>query len=205
MPQEPVSIKGTRSGLIIRLREDQDFSLIKKALRNKMEASAGFFRGARYSLNASLARCQREELDEICREFGLIPSPPAAFGPAPRLPEKRPRALPGEPAFLSVGNLRSGQKLAHPGHVVVLGDINPGAQVAAGHNLLVLGSCRGTVEAGTAGDEAAIVLALHLAPVRLTIAGQDADDRIFREVPAGPRVARLINGRICLEAWRRPL
>ncbi|HUW64173.1 MAG TPA: septum site-determining protein MinC [Spirochaetia bacterium] len=200
MSQEPVSIKGSRHGLIIRLTEDQDFSVIKKDLRSKMEASRGFFRGARYTLNREVALSgrQQDELDEICREFGMIPGTSGIPGPKPR------SASPlGEPAFLAAGNLRSGQRLAHPGHVVVLGNIHPGAEVAAGHNLLVLGACRGTVEAGTAGDAGAMVLALSLEPVRLSIAGQLADSRIFGSSPAGLVVARLQNGHISLEAWRR--
>ncbi|MDA8336210.1 MAG: septum site-determining protein MinC [Peptococcaceae bacterium] len=202
MSQEPVSIKGTRHGLIIRLTENQDFSLIKNDLRTKMEASRGFFRGARYTLNrdATLTGRQQEELEEICREFGMVPGTAAA-------PNPRPRAgvSPGEPAFLAAGNLRNGHRLAHPGHVVVLGDINPGAIVTAGHNLVVLGACRGTAEAGTAGDPSALVLALHLKPVRLAIAGQAADNHIFQSTPPGPVAARLKNGRITLEPWRRPL
>ena len=35
--------------------------------------------------------------------------------------------------------LRSGQSVRHPGHVVVLGDVNPGAEIIAGGHVLVWG------------------------------------------------------------------
>ena len=198
MSQEPVSIKGTRHGLVIRLREDHDFAVIKNDLRRKMEASGGFFRGARYSISreAQLSFRQREELDDLCREFGLVPAPahPAVRAPLP----------PGEPAFLARGHLRNGQTLSHPGHVVLLGDVHPGAVVNAGHNVVVLGICRGTVAAGTSGDTGAVVISLGLAPLRLSIAGQTAEERLFRRPPPGPVVARLDNGRISLSPWRQP-
>ena len=199
MSQEPVSIKGTRHGLVIRLTEDLDFAVIKNDLRRKMEASHGFFRGARYSIGreAGLSARQREELDELCREFGLVPGSALPVGPRASQP-------PGEPAFLARGSLRSGQRLVHPGHVVLVGDVHPGAIVTAGHNVVVLGTCRGTVAAGTSGDDGATVFSLRLSPLRLSIAGQAAEDRILRRTPAGPAVARLDEGRISLTPWRRP-
>ncbi|HPZ05539.1 MAG TPA: septum site-determining protein MinC, partial [Clostridiales bacterium] len=53
---------------------------------------------------------------------------------------------------------------------VVLGDVNPGAEVVATGNVVVMGSLRGMVHAGADGNKEAIVAALSLQPTQLRIA-----------------------------------
>jgi septum site-determining protein MinC len=65
--------------------------------------------------------------------------------------------------------LRSGQLLQHPGHVVVIGDVNPGAEIIAGGDVVVWGRVRGMIHAGALGDNNAIVCALELRPTQLRI------------------------------------
>ncbi|HIE12178.1 MAG TPA: septum site-determining protein MinC [Desulfotomaculum sp.] len=97
--------------------------------------------------------------------------------------------------------LRSGQSIFYPGNVVVLGDVNPGAQVAATGDVIVVGALRGTVHAGAGGDEAAVVIAFRLEPTQLRIA-----EHVSRPpagmVPAGqPEVARVRDGVISIGAF----
>jgi septum site-determining protein MinC len=96
--------------------------------------------------------------------------------------------------------LRSGFSLQHPGHVVVIGDVNPGAEVIAGGDILVWGRLRGVVHAGAEGDEGAIVCALDLSPTQLRIAGQIAITPKRRGKPH-PEVARLHEGQVVAEPW----
>jgi len=67
------------------------------------------------------------------------------------------------------GNLRSGRSLEYEGSVVLLGDVNPGAQIKAKGNILVLGAIKGTVHAGCDGSREAFVFALSMRPVQLRI------------------------------------
>ncbi|MBC7106160.1 MAG: septum site-determining protein MinC, partial [Firmicutes bacterium] len=67
--------------------------------------------------------------------------------------------------------LRSGQRLCYNGNVVILGDVNPGAEVVAAGNVIVMGVLRGVVHAGANGNEEAVVLAFRLRPTQLRIAG----------------------------------
>lgn len=55
------------------------------------------------------------------------------------------------------GALRSGQKIEFEGSVVVLGDVNGGAEVIAGENIVVLGILRGLAHAGANGNKEAII------------------------------------------------
>ncbi len=56
------------------------------------------------------------------------------------------------------------QESKTPGSVVVLGDVNPGAEIIAGGNVIIWGRMRGTAQAGIDGDETAIVCALEMSP-----------------------------------------
>lgn len=68
------------------------------------------------------------------------------------------------------GTLRGGQSLANVGHIVVVGDINPGAELVAGGDIVVFGALRGVAHAGAQGDRSARVYALVLEPTQLRIA-----------------------------------
>ena len=67
-----------------------------------------------------------------------------------------------------VGPIRSGVILEHRGHLIVFGDVNPGAEIRAEGNIVVLGRLRGTAHAGI-NREAGFILALRLEPQQLRI------------------------------------
>lgn len=97
--------------------------------------------------------------------------------------------------------LRNGRTVHHDGHVVVVGDVNAGAVIVAGGDVIVWGKLRGVVHAGVNGDEGAVVCALDLCPTQLRIAGHitiSPDDK--RRNPR-PEKALVRNGRIEAEAW----
>ncbi|MGP6157723.1 MAG: septum site-determining protein MinC [Vulcanimicrobiaceae bacterium] len=81
------------------------------------------------------------------------------------------RVAPPEPGTLyHRGTLRGGQALQQLGNIVVVGDVNPGAELVASGDILVFGALRGTAHAGAQGDANARVAALELAPTQLRIA-----------------------------------
>lgn len=65
--------------------------------------------------------------------------------------------------------LRSGQVVSFNGDVTVFGDVNPGAQLVASGNIIVLGALKGLVHAGSEGDHSATVLAFDFQPNQLRI------------------------------------
>ena len=68
------------------------------------------------------------------------------------------------------GSLRSGQKIEEDGSIVILGDVNSGAEVVAADNIVVLGTLRGLAHAGAKGNTKAIIAAGKLDTVQLRIA-----------------------------------
>ncbi len=68
------------------------------------------------------------------------------------------------------GTLRSGQCIKSLSNLVVVGDVNPGAQLIAAGNIVVMGILRGIVHAGCNGDREASVSAARMAPTQIRIA-----------------------------------
>lgn len=68
------------------------------------------------------------------------------------------------------GSLRSGQKIEFEGSLVIIGDVNGGAEVIAGENIVVLGTLRGLAHAGAKGNKEAIIAAGAIEAVQIRIA-----------------------------------
>lgn len=95
--------------------------------------------------------------------------------PPPALAMETPSAVPVVPGIASQpqtriveGPIRSGVILEHVGHLIVFGDVNPGAEIRATGNIIVLGCLRGTAHAGI-GRDVGFILALQLEPRQLRI------------------------------------
>lgn len=68
------------------------------------------------------------------------------------------------------GSLRSGNKLEYEGTIIIIGDINAGAEVIAGENVIVLGSIRGLAHAGAGGNREAIIICNEIDAPQVRIA-----------------------------------
>jgi septum site-determining protein MinC len=100
------------------------------------------------------------------------------------------------------GTLRGGQILQQVGNIVVVGDVNPGAELVASGDILVFGALRGTAHAGAQGDAAARVAALELSPTQLRIATFIAADDAKRK-SREPEVAFVHEQRIAIAPYAR--
>jgi septum site-determining protein MinC len=69
---------------------------------------------------------------------------------------------------------RAGTFIDVDGDVVLLGDLNPGAEIRATGDIIVFGSLRGIAHAGSDGDSNAMIAAYDLSPTQLRIAGRIA-------------------------------
>lgn len=67
------------------------------------------------------------------------------------------------------GSLRSGQRLEVEGSLVIIGDVNAGAEVIAADNIAVIGTLRGLAHAGAKGNKEAIIAASTLDAVQIRI------------------------------------
>jgi septum site-determining protein MinC len=106
------------------------------------------------------------------------------------------RAVPvGVATLYHRGTLRGGQALHNLGNLVVIGDVNPGAELVASGDIVVFGALRGVAHAGAQGDRSARVIALELAPTQLRIATAIATSDAGAKA-RGPEHASIIDDRI---------
>ena len=78
------------------------------------------------------------------------------------------KGLPTEALFVKT-TFRSGESIHYPGDVVVLSDVNPGAEILAEGDIVVFGSLRGLAHAGVEGDIKATIIALDMDTPRIQI------------------------------------
>jgi septum formation inhibitor MinC len=99
------------------------------------------------------------------------------------------------------GTLRSGQKVETPYSLVVIGDVNPGADLTAGGDIVVLGSLRGTAHASAYDDDSfdKVIIALQMRPMQLRIGS--VISRGSEDVVDGAEIARIDNRRIIVETF----
>lgn len=114
---------------------------------------------------------------------------------------KKP-AMVSEPNTLLVkGPLRCGERVEFDGNVVVQGDVNPGAEIVAGGNVLIFGMLRGFVQSGSEEKEDTVVSALGLVPTQLrlgkyiTCPPKDYEKKRGR----APKIAKLSEGKVIIE------
>jgi septum site-determining protein MinC len=218
-----IQIKGIRDGLLVTLAGAEWPGLVQ-ALLDSVEQRAAFFQGARMALDVGAQELRvaelstlRDQLSErgislwaVLSESDLTERTAQNLGLAtriskprpPEVPEATPAALPEDAAKWVRGPLRSGVRIAYPGSVVVLGDVNSGSEIVAGGSIIVWGRLRGTVHAGAQGDESAVICALELAPMQLRIAGQIAVSPPKKQGKSQPEVARLKDGQLTAEPWQ---
>jgi septum site-determining protein MinC len=73
--------------------------------------------------------------------------------------------------LMIAGRVRSGQKIETKKHLLILGDLNPGAELIAGGDILIMGSLSGKASAGQPENEEAIIMALEFRPTQIQIGG----------------------------------
>lgn len=101
------------------------------------------------------------------------------------------------------GTLRSGQTLESQESLIIIGDVNPGATVIAGGNIIIIGALKGSVAAGSDGNRNAFVMALSMDPIQIQIAdiiARRADKNTREKSPKETMIATVINEQICIES-----
>lgn len=88
--------------------------------------------------------------------------------------------------------IRSGQTTSClAGSVILYGDVNPGGEVVASGDIVVLGALRGSAHAGANGRLSSVIIAMDLVPLQLQI-GNYVNRPPIGEKPRGyPEIARV--------------
>ncbi len=192
----PVTIKGKSGGVLqINIQPSASYEKIKNALGEKLSRHRHFFEGADPKVvisGKSFSVAQKTELLRLLKtDYNIIN---AVFDDKMEQRfEKAAKAEPTEPSsdvarhiklvskdyfraksVFVAHTLRSGQRVECEGDVVVLGDVNDGAEVIAGGSIAIMGTLRGLAHAGATGRDDVVVAANCLIPKQLRISGRIA-------------------------------
>lgn len=96
--------------------------------------------------------------------------------------------------------IRSGGRVESTGSIVVLGDVNSGAELVAADDIIVLGTLRGVAHAGADGNPKAVIWAQQIRSPQLRIGAEVAQAGSSQQ-SNGPEVAQLADGQIILKPW----
>ncbi|MDR1066603.1 MAG: septum site-determining protein MinC [Clostridiales bacterium] len=205
-----VLFKGRKNGISVVIDENADFEDIKSALAEKVDDDKNFFGGAKTTISFQgkpLSEDEEAALLNIIAEKANLSISFVAQDVYSGEPKGGKTAVSDASLYLPEhitkfhgGSLRSGQSIKFAGSVVVLGDINPGAEIIAEGNVIILGAAKGMVHAGCAGNHECFVSAVVLTPTQLRIADiityipADLGKKVKRHV--SPRYAYVKDGQI---------
>ncbi|TGE31924.1 septum site-determining protein MinC [Desulfosporosinus sp. Sb-LF] len=219
---EHVALKGTREGLVLYLDPAADFELLMNELDNLLKNSVQFLQGATIRCYAGKKEYSEEEhatLATVLGQFQLelsgwltaeevyVPNKSKSYVTEEKETRLWDEGMTEGSCLFVERTLRSGKSVQFEGHVIVLGDVNPGAEIIATGNIIVLGSLRGVAHAGATGERKASVSAYHLAPTQLRIADLVTRAPDDEAEGRGPEIARIKDDQLMVESmgmngWR---
>lgn len=216
-----IEIKGLRDGLLISLGAGE-WDELQTLLIQQIDERSAFFRGARLAIDvgnqvlrvAEMSKLRDELSERDVSLWAVVSESPKTvqtaqlLGLATRISKQRPvtqvqppvmRGRAGSGALWVEKTLRSGTRIEFDGHVVVMGDVNPGAEIVAGEDVLVWGRLRGAVHAGASPNPGASVSALEMKPTRLQIASEIGN---LPKMGKGPQKVILKDGQFLAIGWQ---
>ncbi len=191
-----LKVKGINDGLLMTL-PNASWDECREAVRETIGENAAFYTGANLFLDAGdldirvvEITSMRSELEKLgvalkgifsrsektmqnCRSLGLATEAAVSKKKFRREEIEEPQhALEiGEPAYLIGKTVRSGVSVAREEPIVILGDVNPGAEIGSAKSVIVLGTIRGRVSAGSELDAGAYVCAMDFENAQVVVNG----------------------------------
>lgn len=206
-----VKLKGVGDGICVSLDPKQPLETLQTDLKIAFKRLNHVVFNARVILEPN-DREEHEELIGTLASFlrehfavGSVTGPQKKREPTEELLRQKDLAQAWQnrrsEALIISGRVRSGQSITARKHLVLLGDVNPGGEVIAGGDILILGSLFGTAAAGQPNHQESIVLALDFRPMQVQISGVITNDFPPSANVNRAEVAILKNGVIHIENY----
>ncbi|MGL4875737.1 MAG: septum site-determining protein MinC [Clostridium sp.] len=205
--QDGIVIKGNGKGLIVDIDMNiyKDYNEMFNDLMERLSKGKKFYTGISLAISIDLNMITEKEIihlqEKLKEEIGI--SEVILNTKEENVSEEKNKVFSGiyegKTKFLRK-TVRGGQCISYSGNVVIVGDINSGAEVRATGNIIVLGNVKGTVFAGANGNDKAIIAAFSLQPEILKIANRIAMSP-DSDKPTYPEVAKIKDGMITVEPY----
>ena len=208
-----VVLKGNKAGMTVILDEDLSFEELIQALEMKFKETSRFWGSAQMTLTLEgRTLTPKEELQIVntitensnIEVMCLIDSDANRIERCEKALNEKLMELSSATGQFYKGMLRSGDVLESESSIVIIGDVEKGARVAAKGNVIILGSLKGTVHAGVAGNINAVIVAFEMAPDQVKISDMNFQKaKSGKLLGRGPMMILVENGRICSEAIKK--
>ncbi len=169
-----INVYQKKNLVIIKIREDASFNNIAKELRHKVIQLKKLYKGGKTPIEVTGKVLKNKEIEEVEKIIKNVLDVEVDFD-MPRelglsnITKTFAQEISTSETKFHRGSLRSGQRLEEDGSIIILGDVNSGAEVIASDNIVVLGTLRGLAHAGAKGNKEAIIAAGRLDTVQMRI------------------------------------
>lgn len=207
MKDSRIQIRGNKEGInaIIDIEKFSTFNEVISALVDSLQVGKGFYKNSVVKITSSFKNVTDTDIESLKDElFEKIHIKDCIFEDINSIKVENSKnfngVVEGKTKFIKK-TIRGGQLVNYPGNIVIIGDINSGAEVVAGGNIIVLGSIKGQVKAGAGGNKKSVIAAFSLEPEVLQITDMltiSPDDGVK---PNYPEVAKIKDGAIVVEPY----
>ena len=170
-----ITINLRKDNIMIKINEDSSQEEIVYMLRKKIPELKKLYQGETTPIVITGKVLKNKEIDEIQElikrylDVNIKFDSPRTLGLHGITRTYNKEIATSETKFHR-GSVRSGQKIEFEGSIIVLGDVNDGAEVIAGENIVILGILRGLAHAGAKGNKDAMIAASSIEAPQLRIA-----------------------------------
>ena len=174
MRKNCISINLKKNEILIKISEDAEQKDIIYCLKKKLPDLRKLYKDDKTPIKVAGKVLKNKEIDEIQTliknliDVEIDFDMPKSLGLS-SIRRAFDREIATSETKFHHGSLRSGQKMETEGSIVIIGDVNSGAEVIASDNIVVLGSLRGLAHAGAKGNKQAIIAAGLLDTVQIRI------------------------------------
>lgn len=208
MGNDRIIIKGNKEGLnaIINIDKFGNFEEMLDALIEKLSKGKKFYKGSTLCITTKLSSLTEKDVESLkvvlFEEIGIKDIVFEDKDIKDKESESKifNGVYEGRTKFIRK-TVRGGQCVDFQGNIVIVGDVNSGAEVYAGGNIIVLGSIKGNVYAGVGGNRKAIIAAFALQPEILKIGDIITIFPDDFEKPKYPEVAKVKDDAIIVEPY----
>ena len=160
--RNPVGISMKKNEIVIRISEKATHEETIECLNKKIPALKKLYQAEKTPILVTGKVLKNREIDEVKEIITSQIDVKVKFDSPKTLglygiKEAFEREIENSDTKFFKGNLRSGKKVEYEGSVVILGDVNAGAEVVAGENIVILGVLRGLAHAGAKGNKKAFI------------------------------------------------
>ncbi len=172
-----IKILSNRNNIVIKIDESATEKTILKELKEKLPKLSEFYEEEKTPILVTGKMIKSDTIDKIQKlihEFINVKvefDSPRTMGLNCIKKDFKKEIESSETKFFK-SSLRSGQKIEFEGSIVILGDVNYGAEVVAEDNIVVLGVLRGMAHAGAKGNVDAIIAAHRIDSPQIRIASK---------------------------------